>query len=57
MGNRDKRGREKKKPKKQGNPKSRPTSPLAAIRPAAPSAQQPTNTGDTGNVEPPRRTI
>ncbi len=47
MGNRDKRGREKKKPKKQANEKSRPGIRVAASKPAVPSAQQPANTGST----------
>jgi hypothetical protein len=50
MGNRDKRGREKRKPKKQGNVKSRPTSPAVAIRPAVPPAPAPSNTGPTGSA-------
>ena len=46
MGNRDKRGREKKKPKtKESREKSRPATPVIARRPATPPAQPPTNTG------------
>ena len=46
MGNRNKRGREKKKPKKKEiKQSSRPASPVAEYKPAAPATQQPTNTG------------
>jgi hypothetical protein len=41
MGNRDARGREKKKPKKQTIEKIRPASPPPAIRPSVPAAPQP----------------
>ena len=48
MGNRDKRGREKKKPKKQGVEKSRPKSPVTTIRqPFTPPAPQPASPGTT----------
>jgi hypothetical protein len=46
MGNRDKRGREKKKPKKQGIEKSRPKGPSVVIRQPMPPAQ-PANPGST----------
>jgi hypothetical protein len=46
MGNRDKRGREKKKPKKKEiKQSSRLARPAPEYKPAAPTAQQPTNTG------------
>jgi len=46
MGNRDARGREKKKPKKKDiKQKSAPARPAAVYKPAAPAAQPPTNTG------------
>jgi hypothetical protein len=46
MGNRDKRGREKKKPKKQETREtSRRARPVAENKPAVPAAQQPTNAG------------
>jgi hypothetical protein len=47
MGNRDKRGREKKKPKKQGIEKSRPKGPVTVIRQPMPPAPQPANPGST----------
>ncbi len=47
MGNRDKRGREKKKPKKHGKEKSRREIPVAANKPAVASAHQPANRGFT----------
>ena len=46
MGNRDARGREKKKPKKKEiKQKSAPSRPAAVYKPAAPASQPPTNTG------------
>ena len=46
MGNRDARGREKKKPKKKEiKQKGAPARPVAVYKPTAPAAQQPTNTG------------
>jgi hypothetical protein len=46
MGNRDKRGREKKKPKKKEiKQTSGPARPAAVYKPVAPAAPQPTNTG------------
>ena len=46
MGNRDKRGREKKKPKKKeiSGEKSRPARPVPEYKPPVPTPQQPTNT-------------
>jgi hypothetical protein len=45
MGNRDKRGREKKKPKqKESKEKSRPARPATEYKPPAPATQQPTKT-------------
>jgi hypothetical protein len=46
MGNRDKRGREKKKPKKtQIKPLSRPVSPAPQYKPAAPPQPRQTDEG------------
>jgi hypothetical protein len=46
MGNRDTRGREKKKPKKKEiKQTSGPARPVVVYKPAPPPAQQPTNTG------------
>jgi hypothetical protein len=50
MGNRDKRGREKKKPKKQGTQTRQPGSPAIAIRRITPPAQEPANAGPKENV-------
>jgi hypothetical protein len=50
MGNRDKRGREKKKPKKsQDKPVSRPYKPIVDYRPTTPAA--PTTTTPTPGTE------
>jgi hypothetical protein len=46
MGNRDARGREKKKPKKKEiKQKGAPARPAAVYKPTSPAAQQPTTTG------------
>src|SRR5271156_1142628 len=46
MGNRDKRGREKKKPKKKEiKPSSRPASPAPEYKPVAPPQPRPTDEG------------
>jgi hypothetical protein len=46
MGNRDKHGREKKKPKKMGiKEKTRSARPPGDYKPVAPTGQQPINTG------------
>jgi hypothetical protein len=45
MGNRDARGREKKKPKKKEIKLQKIAPPRPAYKPAAPAAQQPTSTG------------
>jgi hypothetical protein len=47
MGNRDKRGREKKKPKKeQIKTLSRPVKPVTEYKPAAPTSQTDEGTGE-----------
>jgi hypothetical protein len=46
MGNRDTRGREKKKPKKKEvKPSSLPSRPAPVYKPTPPAPQQPPNTG------------